>query len=179
MLRYAINIFIFKIKKSSGKAIINVFINSSLSICKNFVLVLHKFHIRNCTNLDNVRTGSNYPSHFLRCIQHVILNDHLKTKLYLMWLYCHVRKESIIGNKVIRFILVLLFLFFIALVFLSYYIDLFWVFMSKKCFLSFYSQFPEFSKNKKIINLNVTKCNCRPQMQQITMSKHKINSLHV
>ena len=43
-----------KIKKSSGKAIINIFINSSLSICKNLVLVSHNFRIRNCTNLDNV-----------------------------------------------------------------------------------------------------------------------------
>ena len=70
---------------------------------------------------------------------------------FMMCLYSHVRNKSIIDNKVIRFIfIVLLFLFFIVLVYLNYYIDLFWVFMSKKClFLSFYTQFRKFIKNKK------------------------------
>ena len=139
LLRYAINIFILKIKKSSREAIINIFINSSLSISKN---------------VNNVWTGSKYRSHFVFSTIHTAC-DHkwsLDNKVvFMMCLYSHLRNESTIGNKVIRFIfIVLLFLFFIVLVYLSYYIDLFWVFMSKKCLiLSFYTQFPEFTKNKK------------------------------
>ena len=142
-----------KIKKSSGKAIINIFINSSLSICKNLVLVSHNFCIRNCTNLDNVWMGHSCRSHYGFSSMHTAC-DHkwsLDNKVvFMMCLYSHVRNESIIGNKVIRFIFVLLPLFFIDLVYSSYYIDLFWVFMSKKCLiLPFCTQFPEFTKNNK------------------------------
>ena len=93
-----------------------------------------------------------------------------------LWCLQRVRNESIIGNKVIRFIfIVLLFLFFIVLVYLSYYVDLFWVFKSKKyLFLSFYTQFPEFTKNRN--NLNAAKCNCRPEMRRITMNEQSTNN---
>ena len=89
-------------KSKKVPAIINIFIISSLSICKNLVLVSHNFRIRNCTNLDNVWMGYSCRSHYGFSSMHTAC-DHkwsLDNKVvFMMCLYSHVRNESISGNS--------------------------------------------------------------------------------
>ena len=94
--------------------------------------------------------------------------------IYVFIQSCEIN-ESTTGNKVTKFFIVLLFLLFIALVYLSYYIDLLWVFISKK--MSFYL-FTTSSQNLLKIknNLNAAKCNRRPQMRRITMNEQSTNN---